>query len=229
MTDPRSVSCIIPAYNEAPRIRGVLQAVCRHPLVAEVIVVDDGSEDHIAEVVAAFPGVTFVVHETNQGKSKALATGIARAKGGFLLFLDADLMGITSDNVTALVEPVLAGRADISVSLRKNAPRLYRWIGLDFISGERVLPKSLVENRLPEIAALRNFQFETYLNKIIIGGRLRLAVVRWDNVASPYKYSKRGFFAGLEGDILMFLDIFKTASPLAVVHQILQLSSLRVR
>ena len=48
------VSCVIPAYNEAARIAGVLEAVTRHPLINEVIVVDDGSTDETPNVVAKF-------------------------------------------------------------------------------------------------------------------------------------------------------------------------------
>ena len=42
----KKISCIISAYNEAPRIGKVLRAVSNHPLIDEVIVVDDGSSDN---------------------------------------------------------------------------------------------------------------------------------------------------------------------------------------
>ena len=48
------LSCIIPAYNEAPRIAAVLEAVLAHPLITEVIVVDDGSQDNTAEVAERY-------------------------------------------------------------------------------------------------------------------------------------------------------------------------------
>ena len=51
------VSCIIPVYNEALRIGGVLAAVVGHSLIAEVIVVDDASTDDTASIAGAFAGL----------------------------------------------------------------------------------------------------------------------------------------------------------------------------
>ncbi|HZZ05690.1 glycosyltransferase [Paraburkholderia sp.] len=48
---PPRISCVICAYNEAPRICAVLAVACAHPLLDEIIVVDDGSTHGTAEVV----------------------------------------------------------------------------------------------------------------------------------------------------------------------------------
>jgi len=47
--------------------------------------------------------------------------GIRASASDFLLLLDADLVGLTEDDVTALILPVLQGTADTSISLRKDA------------------------------------------------------------------------------------------------------------
>src|ERR1700760_3877061 len=49
------ISCIICALNEGPRIGAVLDVAATHPLVAEVIVVDDGSTDHTPAAGARYP------------------------------------------------------------------------------------------------------------------------------------------------------------------------------
>ena len=59
----KNITCIIPAYNEGPRIRGVLSVLSGHALVNEVIVLNDCSKDNTAEIVAEFPSVRLVNHE----------------------------------------------------------------------------------------------------------------------------------------------------------------------
>lgn len=67
------LSCIIPAHNEAARLGGVLAAVSGHPLIDEVIVVDDASRDTTAEIAGQAFGVTLIRQERNTGKTRAVA------------------------------------------------------------------------------------------------------------------------------------------------------------
>ncbi|MFH0852448.1 MAG: glycosyltransferase family 2 protein [bacterium] len=222
------ISCIIPAFNEGPRIDGVLAAAHKHPLLNEIIVVDDCSADGTKDVVKKFDGIRLIVHEKNYGKSKAIVTGIKEASGDFLLFLDADLVGLTAKNISDLIEPVISGQADISISLRGNTPWQYKKIGLDFISGERVFPKKLVEAHLDKIENLRRFGLESFLNKLIIKNRCRIKVVRWDNVESPWKSKKDGFWPGVKGDIKMTMDVLRTNHVWGYFYQIIKMLQLKV-
>lgn len=224
-----TVSCIIPAYNEGKRIEAVLRAVYKHPLISEIIVVDDGSNDDTQEIVKNYQGVISLINEKNIGKSKTLVSGIKRATGEYLLFLDADLIGLTPEAISALINPVISHRADISISLRKNAPRFYKKIGLDFISGERVIPKSFILGHLEEVGHLTRFGFETYLNKLIVKNNSRLAVISWNEVISPWKHTKSGFWSGIVGEIKMNLDIVRTASIFEIIGQISKMLKLRVK
>lgn len=224
-----SISCIIPAYNEARRIGSVLEAVSFHPLLAEIIVVDDASTDDTKEIVETFPHVKLVALEHNHGKSRAIHRGIQNATGEFLFFLDADLIGLTKDNITDLIRPVVENTADVAISLRRNAPPPWRWIGLDYISGERVLPRTVLEPHLDEIDGLTGFGLEVFMNKLIISKKLRLKIVRWPHVDSPYKYKKDGFWKGMRGEMRMMYHIFKTISPLAALGQIVTMMRLRVK
>ena len=222
------ISCIIPAYNEASRIGSILQAVYDHPLIGEIIVIDDGSKDHTCKIVEQFGGVKLVRHEKNKGKSQAILTGVAEAKGETIFLLDADLLHLKPENIADLIKPILSGEADIAISLRKNAPWHFRKIGLDYISGERVFGKSLIAGHVEEIAKLPSYGFEAYLNKLIIRNSLRIKIVDWNNVISPWKHQKGKFFAGLKGEVVMSLNILKTISIFEVFYQIIKMRSLRV-
>jgi glycosyltransferase involved in cell wall biosynthesis len=196
--------------------------------VDEVIVVDDASVDGTAEVASACEGATLIRLPANRGKTWALSAGIEAARYPLLMLLDADLLGLTPDAVTALIAPVRAGRAEVSISLRGNAPRLWRQIGLDYISGERVLPLALLRDGGNLLRTLPRFGFEAHLNALWIARQYRIAVVPWDGVASPFKQTKMGLLPGLRADAWMMADIFRTVSPLAALQQIHAMRRLRI-
>jgi glycosyltransferase involved in cell wall biosynthesis len=87
---PVRTSVIIPAYNEEAGLPIVLQKL--FSIIDnsyEVIVVDDGSNDGTRQVASQFP-CTLIVHQTNHGKGEAMKTGIAKAQGDNIIFIDAD-------------------------------------------------------------------------------------------------------------------------------------------
>lgn len=220
------LTCIIPAWNEAERIGGVLEVVVGHPLLAEVIVVDDGSTDGTA-AVAAGRGARVMSSPGNVGKTRALLLGLQAVVTSHVMLIDADLSGLTAQAIADLAAPVLAGQADATLSLRGNAPLTWRMIGVDYISGERVLPATLLAGEEARLSALPKFGFEVFLNRRLMDTQARVAVVPWPAVASPSKASKRGFRAGLEADVAMMQDIFRTIGLRECLAQIRYLSRYR--
>lgn len=220
------VSCVIPAYNEAPRIAAVLREVVGHPAIAEVIVVDDGSRDGTAAAAGAVPGIRLIALPENRGKSWAVSVGIEAATQELVLLLDSDLLGLGPAAIDALIAPVRAGVADVSISLRGNAPWPWRLIGLDYISGERVMPKALL-GAAQELRALPRFGLEMHLNRRWIAARQRIAVVPWHGVASPWKSAKFGRWAGLLADLRMLGDMFRTVPVHRAAGQIWAMRRLR--
>ncbi len=223
------VSCIIPAYNEEKRIENVLESVYQHPLIDELVVIDDASKDNTSEVVKKYKDITFIKNEKNLGKSKTIVVGVKASKNDILFFLDADLIGITKENISDLIEPVIDKKADISISLRKNAPIWYRKIGLDFISGERVFYKKMISDKLSEIENLPSYGLETFMNNIIIKNNLKIKIVEWNNVLSPWKSWKVGKLRGFIEEIKMTIQILKISSPFKVIYQIIKMHSLKVK
>ena len=84
------VSVIVPAYNYGHFLADCLDSVLGQGIAdLELIVVDDGSTDDTASVVARFPRVIYV-QQRNQGLSAARNSGLRASTGEYLLFLDAD-------------------------------------------------------------------------------------------------------------------------------------------
>jgi glycosyltransferase involved in cell wall biosynthesis len=218
MTEP-TFACLIPAYNEAARIGRVLTVVLGHRMLQDVLVVDDGSTDGTAAAAEA-AGARVLALLRNGGKTAALAAGIAAMDATHLVLIDADLQGLRADHLTRLVAPVYDGRADVAISLRGNAPVVWRAIGADYISGERVLPRALLLPLLHDLPRLPRFGFEVFLNEAILRAGLSTAIVDWPEVASPSKAAKRGLVRGLRADAAMLSDIFRTVPPHRVAAQI---------
>lgn len=95
----KTVSLVIPAYNEEQRIVPFLASIAQyaktHPeSITEVLVVDDGSSDATGTVASEagknLPGFRLITHQQNQGKGAAVQTGIMAAQGDYIIFMDAD-------------------------------------------------------------------------------------------------------------------------------------------
>ena len=86
------VSIIIPLYNKAPYVRRALDSIAAQTFDDfEAIVVDDGSTDDGAAIVADYPDARFrLICQANAGPGAARNAGIARSRGEFIAFLDAD-------------------------------------------------------------------------------------------------------------------------------------------
>jgi Glycosyl transferase family 2 len=224
-----AISCVVCAYNEAGRIRHILEAVHRHPALAEVIVVNDGSTDDTDRLLRAYPEVQVISYSPNRGKTYALSRGIAAATGEHLMLLDADLCGVTAADIQALADPVITGRSGASISLRRNSLPIYRSIGLDFVSGERVIPARLVAKALGSMEKLPRWGGEAFINELIIREGLAITVVDWPGVFNMRKFRKLGRWRGVAAELAMVADALRVLSPWGVVRQNLALLKLARR
>jgi glycosyltransferase involved in cell wall biosynthesis len=117
-------SIVIPAYNESARILTTLQSVLSYVHAqgwsAEVIVVNDGSRDATAEVVANFartaPEVRVIENPGNRGKGYSVRHGLLQARGEVVLFTDSDLSAPIED--AGLLFAAIAAGADIAIGSR---------------------------------------------------------------------------------------------------------------
>jgi glycosyltransferase involved in cell wall biosynthesis len=213
------VSCVVCAFNEADRIRNILDVIVGHPSLDEVIVVNDGSTDATGALLASYPTVRALSHTPNRGKTYALSRGIAAAGYDHILLLDADLAGVTAADIDALIAPVMRGEAEVSISLRSNSLWVYRRLGLDFVSGERVAPKALLDEAVEAMQRLPRWGGEVFMNDLFIRHACRIAVVKWPRVFNIRKYQKAGVWRGTLAEASMIADAVRVLSPLGVVRQ----------
>ena len=135
----KSLSIVIPAYNEEARIgvslHGILKYLAANRPDAELLVVDDGSGDKTVEtaerIFKEFPAIktSAIRYDENRGKGFAVKTGLEASGGEIALFTDADL-STPIEELPKLVAPIEAGDFDLTF-------------------GSRALDRSLIGERQP--------------------------------------------------------------------------------
>ena len=224
----RSLSIIIPAYNEAKRLPASLVKVREYLSAsswefAEVVVVDDGSTDDTVQV-AREAGVRVLQNPGNRGKGYSVKHGMLEAKGEWALFTDADLstpIGEVEKLWSALVdEPAQAAVGSRAVDrslVGVHQPWLREAVGRVFNAAMRVvtgLPfkdtqcgfklfQSSAGREVFSRQQLDGFGFDVEVLFIAkqLGFRSLEVPVRWDNVEG----TKVSLLLGLAA----FVDLLK--------------------
>ncbi len=121
----KSLSVIIPAYNEEARVGRTLRHINsylseRYPKF-EIIVVDDGSADGTAEVAADFSkgsaNVRLIKNDTNRGKGYSVRKGVLASSGGVVVFSDAD-ESVPISELPKFIDAIEKG-ADVAIASRE--------------------------------------------------------------------------------------------------------------
>jgi glycosyltransferase involved in cell wall biosynthesis len=125
---PFSVSVVIPAFNEGPRVGAIIRAIRAHLPDAEIIVVDDASADDTAAQAAA-AGARVIARPYNVGNGAGVKTGVRAAIGDVVVVMDADGQHDPHDlpRLLSYVGPydmVVATRVD-----RESQENTVRWLG----------------------------------------------------------------------------------------------------
>ncbi len=143
LRDPegRTLSVIVPVYNERNTVAEVLRRLRRVelPVDLEVVVVDDGSTDGTSQILSALEDSTVQVvrHPTNRGKGAAIRTALEHVRGELVLIQDADLE-YDPEDWPRLLRPVLRGRAQVVYGSRFSGEggsmRASDWLGNRILS-----------------------------------------------------------------------------------------------
>ncbi len=133
--NPKTLSIIIPVYNEARTIHQILDKVILTTLAEEtqkeMIIVNDFSTDDSSKIIQKYisdhPANKMILHdqERNQGKGAAIIKGIELAKGDFIIIQDADLE-YDPEEYNLLLQPILNGSADVVYGSRFSGGNPHR-------------------------------------------------------------------------------------------------------
>lgn len=206
MQRPLTLAAIIPAFNEEATIGSVLEVLRQSDRVNEIVVVDDGSTDKTAEKAQLLK--IGVISQQNKGKGVAMRTGARETEADVLLFVDADLVGLTADHVASIVDPVLSGKVAMAVGLRDRGVCL-NWLMrhiFPVIGGERALSRKLF---LEISADCDDFGVETVLNHFIRKRGLSLKLVPMSGVSHVRKEVKYGLRKGFLARMKMISQMFR--------------------
>jgi glycosyltransferase involved in cell wall biosynthesis len=198
---------LIPAYNEDKTVAGVVKACKECLLLEEVVVISDGSSDQTVQR-ASSAGARVIDLSPNRGKDYALQAGVDNTREEILVLLDADLLGLRGDHVTALLQPVLEGRVQTTLGVFRHGT----WQTdlsqnlTPFLNGQRCMHRQLWLDAVSRRLGV-GYGLETVLTRYIRQHGISLARVPLEGVSQVRKEQKVGFLAGLRWRLRMYRQI----------------------
>ena len=203
------VSLVIPAYNEERTIGSIIAVARTIEEIEEIIVVDDGSTDCTSDEAQASGAIVKLLPQ-NMGKAFAMVNGAIAAKSDYLLFLDADLLGLESGHIESLLNPVVKGQARMSFGIftkGRGSTDIAQTLW-PTLSGQRCLGR----RDFLEIASACDgcgFGIEIVLTKYSKKEKWQVEEVDLPGVGHVMKEEKRGSAKGTIDRLKMYWDIAK--------------------
>jgi glycosyltransferase involved in cell wall biosynthesis len=213
------VGMVIPAWNEEHDIRPVLETVGPVEWLEKIVVIDDGSTDNTLNVAQEcaenYPRMVVEHLPDNQGKAAAMLAGMRALPQEIelVIFIDADLIGLTADHLVRLYSPVKDKQCEMGVAIFKEgywrtdlsqrfAPNL---------NGQRCLPREAAERAIGPLAE-SGYGIEIGLTMYARQHKWRIQYIQWEGMTHEMKESKLGWREGYTIRAMMYKQILVTWS-----------------
>lgn len=181
----KTVSAIVPAFNEEKTVAGVIEILLNNSLIDEVICINDGSTDKTLTILKSFKDkIQLINFNKNKGKSYALVEGIKKAKGEIVAFFDADLTNLSDNHIKKLFDPILEGKFKAVLGYPSNG-----WMPDIFsnLTGERAYYKKDLVPHLERMTKTK-FGVEIFLNDLFDEKKTKKVPLK--QLRGLYKYEK---------------------------------------
>jgi len=236
MTSAPQLSLVIPAYNEStiivPHVRELVAWMQEHlpQLHYEIVVVDDGSTDGMANMLhdaaQELPMLRVVQHAVNLGRGRAIRTAMEHTQSDYLIALDADL-SYGPHHIAPLLSPLMNGTADLTLASPyhpqgkvHNVPGFRAWLSR---TGNRILAHSFQQHYHTTTCVVRGYtrRLIDHLELVSTSKELHLEVI--------YKTELLGFSIVEIPATLAWRDKQRGRAPAGVVNRIRHHAIIKMR
>jgi glycosyltransferase involved in cell wall biosynthesis len=137
---PKSMTIIIPCFNEEENIKPCIQRIPVFSFKTEIIAVNDGSTDKTLEKMKEIkkPNFDFISYSKNKGKGFAVRQALQKAKNDLIIILDAD-MATQPEEIFLVVKPLFETKADfVNTTRLKKGMREKNSINFLHVLGNKI-------------------------------------------------------------------------------------------
>lgn len=203
------IATVIPAYNEENTIAEVVRVLKSVDIIDDIIVVSDGSTDATAEK-ARLAGADVIELPYNLGKGGAMLKGVIATSAEIILFLDADLIGLTTAHVVDLLRPVVMREVEMSIGIFEKgrfATDLAQFVA-PYLSGQRAMTRVIIDQI--SNAEISRFGIEVVLTTYVKKHKLPVKTVYLADMTHIMKEEKLGLLPGIKARMKMYWEIAKS-------------------
>jgi len=204
-----SVVVIIPALNEERTIKKIIDVTKTSKLVNRIIVVSDGSTDNTASI-AKECGVEVIDLKKNVGKGGAMCLGVKSCNEDVILFLDADLIGLTRVHIDSMLKPVINNQVEMAIGVftKGRVVTDLAQVFTPFLSGQRAIKRSLFEQI--DNLDVSKFGVEIALTQYVSKYNIPYKKIKLYNITHLTKEEKLGISKGISSRFRMYWDIIRS-------------------